>query len=599
MPSKKSSSKNPKKSNLMLSFLKFIVKYCIILAAWLSVAVFIAIGYYYQDLPSLKELDDKNNQKVVDILYSNDEKITTIGNSAKDEVTYDQIPKHLIEAVVATEDRRFFKHHGFDILGIARASYANFKAGKIVQGGSSITQQLVKLLYFDSDRTFKRKVQELFLAVKIEKIFSKEQILTLYLNRAYFGAGNYGITKASKYYFNKKVADLNVNQAALLAGLLKAPSKLAPTHNRKLAEERANEVLGNMVEAGYLPEQDFGNFGKKIKYQTDNLQRLYFADYIVENFDYYLPEDQRQNSSFVIETTLDYHIQSVTQTAVEKYFSKNQKKLKNSQIAVIVMGKDGAIKAMIGGKNYQKSQYNRAIYSKRQAGSVFKTFIYLEAFIEGYDTDDEIEDKAVNIGGWEPENYAKTYQGDVELKEAFAKSLNSVAVQLYQKIDREELVKLCRKMGLFAKINGDDATSALGTMQVSLLEMVNAFAVINNNGEGVLPYQITKISDDHGVIYQRQSSGIGLIIEEDALEKIKEVLREAVENGTGKKADIASNIYGKTGTTQDFKDAWFVGFNDDYTVGVWMGNDDNSPTNKISGGSAPAEIFAQIMSGIK
>lgn len=580
----------------MVKFIKYSLKFAAIIIPWFLVLGFIIFAYYYHDLPQIDELRAKSYKKSIEVLYSNGRKITTVGDTYDNQITYDQIPQYLVDAVVATEDRRFFKHYGFDAVGIARAFWSNHKAGHIVQGGSTITQQLVKLIYFDSSRTIKRKVQELLLAIKIERIFSKEEILTLYLNRAYFGAGNYGIASASKYYFNRDVSDLSLNQSAILAGLLKAPSKLSPTKNRELAEDRAQQVLENMIAAGYLKREDLKNLGKNFHYKTDKLQKLYFADYVVENFGYFLPTDEKKNKFFKITTTLDEKIQNIAEDVVDDYAVKYSKTLGNAQIAVLVMEKDGAIRGMIGGKNYQKGPFNRAVYAKRQPGSTFKTFIYLEAFIEGFNVDDLVEDKEITVGDWQPENYNNNYHGEVTLKESFAQSMNSVAVQLYETIDKNELITDIRKMGILSEINKDDPTTALGTMQLSLFELVNAFAVIANDGNGVIPYQIMQIDNYKGNLYERKSSGIGQVIDEYAIFKMKEILREVVATGTGKKANVANNIYGKTGTTQNYQDAWFIGSDDHYVIGVWVGNDNNKPTNHITGGSIPAEIFGAIAS---
>lgn len=582
-----------------MKLIKFFLKAFFIISPWLFVALIVAFAYFYRDLPSLEDLNVKSDKKVVEILYSNGNKITTLGDIYDNQVNFEQIPKHLIDAVIATEDRKFFSHHGFDLIGILRASYVNFRAKKAVQGGSTITQQLAKLLYFNSSKTFKRKVQELLLAIKLEKLFSKEQIITLYLNRAYFGAGNYGIASASKYYFNKKVSDLDLKQSAMLAGLLKAPSKLAPTNNKKLAEERANQVLNNMVNAGYLNEKNFSDMSQDIEYKTDNMQRLYFVDFVANNFEDYLPKDSRDGKFFSISTTLDEKIQNISENSVSEYFEKNKKKLKNSQVAVIVMEKDGAIRAMIGGLNYQKSQFNRATNSRRQPGSIFKTFVYLQALQEGMEVTDMMEDKPVKIGNWSPENHDKKYYGQVTLKEAFAKSLNTVAVQLFQKIDKDKMLDDVIKMGIYSKIDKNDPTTALGTMEASLLELVNSFAVIASDGAGVMSYEFSTIKDHEGnSLYERQSSGLGDVIDKDSILKLKELLRAAVEEGTAQKANINSQIFGKTGTSQNAKDAWFIGSNGNYVIGVWIGSDDNSPIKNISGGTIPAEIFAKIIKNI-
>lgn len=584
----------------MNKFIKIILKYFLIATPWIAVLGFIVFSYYYHDLPDSSKIQNVKSKKIIEILYENNAKITTIGDNYNDQVNYSQIPQNLINAVIATEDRSFFNHGGFDVGGVFRAFLKNVKSGRIVQGGSTITQQLAKILYFDSRKTIKRKIQELLLAIKLEKIFSKEQILTLYLNRAYFGSGNYGVASASKHYFNKNVWDLNLNQSAMLAGLLKAPSKLSPSNNRDLAEARASQVIVNMKNAGYLNDNpDIHKVSQKINYKTDKMQKLYFANYVAEKFSDFLSDYQNNQDYFIIKTTLDYDLQNIAEDVVDKYVDQYQGKIGKSQISLIIMDKNGAIKAMIGGKDYQKSQFNRAVNANRQIGSIFKTFIYLQAFSEGYKEDDIFEDQPIQIGSWAPNNYNNKYYGEVTLKEAFSKSLNSVAIQLFQNINQKEMIKRSRKMGIFTDIDKYDPTISLGTIQSNLLDLVKSFTVIANDGMAVIPHYIQEIRNkDHKILYQRYSSGLGYIIDQDIIHKLKNILRNVVENGTGRRANVHSGIYGKTGTTQNYQDAWFVGFDSNNIIGVWIGNDDNSPTNKITGGSLPAQIFADIIKSL-
>lgn len=585
----------------MLRFLGFLCKYAIIAAIWGGVLLAGVIFYYYHDLPNLEDMETANTKQVIEVCYSNGNKITTLGDLYANQITFNQIPGHLIDAVVATEDRKFFTHGGFDFFGIMRAAYVNYRADKIVQGGSTITQQLAKMMFLKPDRTIKRKVQELMLAWQLEQNFNKEQILTLYLNRAYFGSGNYGIASASRYYFSKVVSKLNLNESAMLAGLLKAPSKLSPNNNHRLAEKRATQVLENMVDAGYLNENNIDEIKKPIVYKDDKLQRLYFSDYIASQFpDYISNPDQANKNRFSIVTTLDEKLQKIVENEANDFVKNNDKKLDKSEVAIILMGQDGAILAMTGGKDYQKSQFNRAIYAKRQAGSAFKLFVYLTAIQNGFKPDDKMEDKKVSLGGWSPENYEKKYYGQVTLKQAFAKSLNSVAVQLTAKLDKKLIIKNALKMGIVSEVDNQDATLALGTAQVSLLELVNSYGAIASNGLAIMPYAVEKISgasENKGgkVLYQKHTNEPYRIIEEKDVEAMKEMLREVVESGTGKAANVAKNIYGKTGTSQNYRDAWFIGFDDKYVLGVWIGNDDNKPTNKITGGTLPAQLFGQII----
>ncbi len=579
--------------------MKFILKWGFIFSIWIATFGALALLYYIHDLPSLSELEKEKNRQVIEIDYSSDEPITKFGGIYGSEIDFYELPSNLINAVVATEDRRFFSHPGVDVFGILRAFYANQEAGHIVQGGSTITQQLAKLLFLTPDRNFKRKIQEVLLALQLEHNFTKEQILTCYLNRAYFGAGNYGVGNAAKYYFGKNVARINLNEAAMLAGLLKAPTKYSPKNNMELAQARADEVLENMAEAGYLTTKNLAEVTQDVAYKVEKSQRLYFADLVREQYADFISKENLEDKKIVVTTTLDQMIQETLENVENEFVAQNSDKLGKSEIAVVIMKKDGAVLAMSGGKDYQQSQFNRATSAKRQAGSSFKTFVYLTAFENGADVDDEMEDKKINVGVWLPENYNNHYLGQVTLKRAFAESLNSVAVQLAHKQEKGAIAQTAQRLGIISKVEKNDLTIALGTTEVSLFELTSAYATIANDGEAVIPYFIVSIKNgEEQSLYERESSGIGKVISEKAQEKIKEVLRAAVESGTGKNANVGRNIYGKTGTSQNYRDAWFIGFNDDFVVGIWIGNDDNTPTNKITGGSLPAQLFAEIVKKI-
>ncbi|MBL6664503.1 MAG: PBP1A family penicillin-binding protein [Rickettsiales bacterium] len=551
------------------------------------------------DLNSLKKVDGS----LIQINYSNNRVITSDSGIYDTDVSYYDFPRNLVNAVVAIEDRKFFEHNGVDIFGILRAFYVNYKKGKIAQGGSTITQQLAKLMFLTPQRSIKRKIEELLLAIQLERKFSKEEIITFYLNKAYFGAGNYGVKNAAKGYFDKEVSDLNLNECAILAGLLKAPSKLSPKNNKKLAEIRANVVLKAMIEEGYVDENHIEQIDDDANYKIDHLQRLYFVDYVKKHYQEFLSQNDEKEQIIKITTTMDYELQERLENITDRFVVKNKADLKKSQLAVMVMSFDGAILAMTGGRDYQHSQFNRAADAKRQTGSVFKTIVYLAAFEKGAKIDDIMEDKEVTYGDWLPQNYKGKYFGDVTLKEAFAKSLNSVAINLGKKIGGEEIKKMARKLGVFSDIQTNDLTIMLGSSELSLLEVVSVYASIANDGSPVIPYFINEISDGRGnMMYERYSSGLPRVVSEQSLLNIKELLREVVVNGTGKVVNRIENnhsklIYGKTGTSQKYRDAWFVGFDKDYVVGVWIGNDDNSPTKNISGGSLPAQLFGEIMSG--
>lgn len=576
--------------------IKFILKLAIISFIALLIAILGIFFYYCQDLPNIDELDKDAGQQVIEVNYFNDNRIANYGDVYHDEARFYELPQHLINAVIATEDRKFFTHPGIDLTAIIRAYYVNHRAHRIVQGGSTITQQLAKLLFLKPERTMKRKIQEVILAFQLEKRLTKEQIFVTYLNRAYFGAGNYGIASAARFYFNKEVSMLNLNESALLAGLLKAPSKLSPTNNPKWAQERTSVVLRNMINTGFLTKKNLKEINENIYYETNHMQKMYFADFVNEQFRDFLDKKDVDKKLIKITSTLNERLQNNLDAQINQFVEKNSKKLGKSQISVIVMSKTGAILALAGGRDYQKSQYNRAIYAKRQAGSIFKTFVYLTAFENGFELDDLFEDKKINVGAWLPDNYENKYYGQVTLKESFAKSLNSVSIQLAQKNDAQKIIETAKKLGINSQINKNDLTITLGTTEVTLLEMTAAYAGIANDGKPVFPYAIAQIQDKDGnILFNHESSGFDAVISNSAIAKMKEALRAVVEDGTGRKANVDSDIYGKTGTSQNYRDAWFVGFSDRYVIGVWIGNDDNSATNKITGGSLPAELFGAIV----
>jgi len=548
------------------------------------------IFWYLAHLPKLEELEQKNSTQIAYLLYNNSQYLANRGDLYRSSIEYYELPPHLIQAVVAIEDRRFFQHFGIDILSIIRAYFANYRAQKIVQGGSTITQQLAKLLFLKPEKTWHRKIQEAMLAIQLERKFSKEQILTFYLNKAYFGSGNYGIGNAARYYFRRDVSRLTLHQSALLAGLLKAPSKISPKNNPQLAKERAGIVLQAMRDAGFINNSDSQEL---IRIADDSDHYLYFADYA------YTQASDYKDRSLHIRTTLDYSLQTKLQQVIDSYVKKFNDK---QQIAMVVMGYDGAIKAMSGGVNYWHSQFNRAVASKRQVGSAFKTFIYLTAFANGYNLDSKFSDKKISYGNWLPDNFNNKYLGDIDLLTAFAKSSNSVAIQLAKELGATKIINTARKCGIVSDIADNDLTIALGSSSLSLLELVGAYASIANAGNFVLPFAISEIRDDkQQILYSRKPLELPKIFTADVADKMLTALRQVVVDGTGKNADIDEHIFGKTGTSQNHKDAWFIGFDrkTKLIVGVWLGYDDNrliqQTAQKITGGDLPAKIFRSFI----
>ena len=580
----------------MRKIFKILLKFLIIIVIWSAIVLSFFLFYKYHNLPNISDINLNKNDKIIQINYSDNSKIRVIGDLYANQVSFDQFPKYLIEALIATEDRSFFSHYGFDLKGILRAFLVNYRAGTIKQGGSTITQQLARILFLNNEKTYHRKINEILLAYKLEQAFSKEEILTLYLNHVYFGSGNYGINDAAKFYFNKNVSDLNLNESAILVGILKAPSKLAPDKNPELAERRSDIVLQNMIHNGNMGLDYIKYFDDSIGYKKDDLQELYFVDFIASQYKNFLSDQQNISGFFEINSSLDKNLQEITENEIDRIYRKYPKRLKDSQISVITMSYDGQILSMIGGKNYHESQFNRAVNAKRQIGSIAKIFIYLTAFQQGFSLLDLFEDKKIIISNWSPKNYNNQYYGDVTLQEAFSKSLNSVAVQLARELKIDDIISNMRKMNIKSKIN-KDLTIALGTSELSLLELATAFVIIANGGYQIQPSFIRNIISASGeILYYNNKEEPIKIYQNREIAMIKEALRSVITDGTAKRANISQDIYGKTGTSQDFRDAYFVGFNSDYIIAIWIGNDNNKSTNKITGGMLPAILFKELIS---
>jgi penicillin-binding protein 1A len=580
-----------------LSFKLYLIIFILLFPLAIS---FSYIAYNYAQLPDVASIRNKNFQSLIHIKDNKGELIRIIGNQDSNYIIYDDLPIHLINAVIAIEDRRFFSHSGVDFLAIVRASLKNIKSVRYAEGASTITQQLAKLYFLSSDKTLKRKFTEIILAIKLEQYFSKEEILELYLNKAYFGSGNYGINSASQDYFAKKINELNLHEAALLAGLLKAPSKFSPKINPQLSEDRTNIVLSAMIEAGYITEEDYiisqyqdnafdtqFSQGDYDKYYTDYALKLAAEQIKI------LPFDVKLHTSF------DSRINKIVDKIISNYYKKNNHLLGDTQISLVIMQNNGAILSMVGGKSYKNSQYNRAIYAKRQPGSSFKIFPYLVALEKGYKPDYRIIDEEIEIEGWIPKNYDEVYRGEITLREAFVRSVNSVAAKLTYELGTDNVIDMAYKVGISSDIPNLPSI-ALGSNEVNLLEMVKSYAVIANGGYAVEPYIITKISDDFdNIFYEYEDNHNQKILKNKTIAEISNLLNGVIIWGTGKNSFIEDiDLWGKTGTSQNYRDAWFIGFSRDFTLGIWIGNDNNKPLNNITGGGFPALIFRDIMQEI-
>jgi len=522
------------------------------------------------------------------------------GIRSDNSVELNQLPDYLIKATLATEDRRFYEHLGIDPLGILRAAISNAQANSVVEGGSSITQQLAKTLFLSSERTFERKIKEAFLSLWLEAHFSKDEILKLYFDRAYMGGGNFGVVAAADYYFNKKVQDLTLAEAAMMAGLFKAPSRYAPHIDLAAARGRANDVLLNMVEAGFLTA---GQITAAQRFPAIHIERHneinspnYFLDWAFQEVKKTIAD--RKEIGFIVRTTFDPILQNFAKKAVDSVIRENGERYGVNQAAIVVTDTKGAVRAMVGGLDYGKSQYNRATASTRQPGSSFKVFVYATAFETGkYSPKTLISDRPVCIGNWCPQNYNRSYRGQVTLLNAFTRSINTVPVRLSIHTGRQAIADMAHKMGI---TNDFPVTRslALGVASVSVLDMTSSYAVLANSGLKTPAFAISRITTlTNEVVYDaRQKPPAKRILSEETAKNMNMMMRNVVVSGTGRRAQVEGvPAAGKTGTTSSYRDAWFAGFTGNYVAAVWMGNDNYLPTKRLTGGSLPAMIWQKFM----
>ncbi len=573
------------------------IKWGIILAVWGSIALVGGVAYFASQLPSSTDWSVLPKRPPnIKILANDGTLIANRGDTGGEFVRIDELPAYLPQAVVAIEDRRFYSHFGVDPLGLARAAYVNARAGTVVQGGSTLTQQLAKNLFLKPERTFKRKLQEAMMAVWLEMKYSKSQILEAYLNRVYLGAGAYGVDAASRRYFGKSARDISLKEAAILAALLKAPSRYAPTSDPKAANDRADLVLAAMQEEGFITAaQQKQAAAVTIAPQSAGAGggALYVADWVAD----LVPDVVGAlDQDVIVETTVDEHLQDAAGRAISETLDKSGTKFGVSQGALVAVDGTGAVRAMVGGRDYQKSQFNRAVEAKRQPGSAFKPFVYLTALEFGLVPETVRVDQPIRIGKWEPKNYEKTYRGPVTLQTALALSINTVAVELANEVGPAGVVATAHRLGIKSDLQPNPSI-ALGTSEVNLLELTDAYAPFANGGYAVPPYVITAVkSVDGKVLYQRPKTEAVQVIDPTNVGMMNTMLSDTLSRGTGRKAAIAGwPAAGKTGTTNDSRDAWFVGYTANLTAGVWLGNDDYKPTKRMTGGSLPAEIWNRFM----
>jgi penicillin-binding protein 1A len=567
-----------------------------VLGLWAGIAVVGVVVWVGAHLPPIQSLEIPKRPPTIEITGVDGSVLATRGEMAGVNVALKDLPPYLPKAFIAIEDRRFYSHYGVDPLGILRAAVTNVLHRGVSQGGSTLTQQLAKNLFLTQERTLQRKLQEAELAFWLERKHSKAEILELYLNRVYFGSGAYGVEAAAQRYFGKSAKNVTIAEAAMLAGLVKSPSRLAPNRNPEGAEQRAKIVLTAMADAKFITD---AQAQASIGHPSYNVKAVgagtvnYVADWIGEVLDDLIGQIEQ---NIVVETSIDPKLQAVAEAAIIDELAAKSIKFNVSQGALVAMTPDGAVRAMVGGRNYAESQYNRAVTAKRQPGSAFKPFVYLTAIEAGLTPETIRQDAPLDVKGWKPENYSHEYFGAVTLTQALAMSLNTVAVRVGLEVGAKNVVRTAHRLGISSKLEAN-ASIALGTSEVSLTELVGAYAPFANGGLGVSPHVVNKIRTSDGkVIYTRPTDQLGQVIEPRNVAMMNTMMQETLLSGTAHKAELPGWMAaGKTGTSQDFRDAWFIGYTANLVTGVWLGNDDNSPTKKATGGGLPVEVWTRFM----
>jgi penicillin-binding protein 1A len=546
------------------------------------------------DFDAARDLREGASSPAITLLDDEGFVMAHLGDGQGAYVTLREMSPWLPAAAVAIEDHRFYQHVGIDPIGIARAFFKNVLAFGIVEGGSTITQQLAKLAFVGPERSLTRKIREAVYALSLEQRLSKDQILEAYLNKVYLGGGAYGVDAAARRYFNKTAASLSLAESAMLAGLIKAPSRFAPTRKLVRAQARAEVVLERMVDHGMI---DDGRAASAIgepavlasSARSDG--NGYFIDWVEAESHLYASARQPK---LTVQTTLDQALQREAEAAADAVFQRHAGKVGASQLALVAMTPDGRIKAMIGGRHYKESQFNRAIQAERQPGSAFKLFLYLAALDEAIQPDDRISAQPINVDGWRPRNADDAYPRRVSIAHAFTHSVNTAAVRLAEHIGREKVFQKARQLGITTKLHGH-ASLALGSGEVTLLELTAAYASVANGGSMVWPEGIVSIAGGDRQTLYRRSVIDERVLSDDVVAAMTGMLEDTLIEGTGWRAQLPGFVAGKTGTSSDYRDAWFVGFTEDLVVGVWVGNDDGAPMERVSGGGLPAMIFKNFI----
>jgi penicillin-binding protein 1A len=570
------------------SWLRGILKWSILLTIWGALAATVMVLWFARDLPRPESALDAVRRPSLTLQDRTGQIFATFGDVVGESLRLPDMPASLPAALVSVEDRRFWHHPGVDPIGIARALFVNVTHGRLIQGGSTLTQQVAKTLFLTNARTMRRKVQELLLTLWLEHSFSKREILEIYLNRVYLGSGAWGVDAASRMYFGIPARNDNLWQSAMLAGLPRAPSRINPRTNPTGAIARTKEVLAAMVETGAITEAQQRAAEASIALPPNStIAQGWFADWVAEQATTLLPP----NADATLRTTLDHGIQKTAETALAAILDGPGVAAGVTQGAVVVLDPaSGAIRAMVGGRDYRSSPYNRAVLARRQPGSAFKPFVWLTALENGIRPDDRVEDAPIRVGNWSPSNFERRFLGDVSVEDALAESINTVSVRLMlQNGGPRTIAATAARLGIGDKLP-NDASLALGTGEVGLLELTGAYATFFNGGRRVTPYAIETAA--HPAPEK--------VIDPDLAAMMARMMTAVVSRGTGKAAAVPGRaVAGKTGTTSDFRDAWFVGWVDGTMIGVWLGNDDNHPMKNVQGGGLPAKLFHEIAATLR
>lgn len=586
-------AKKPRRG--MFGIVGRLVYWCFVLAIWGGIAAAGIVVYYGAKMPSATTWAIPDRSPNIKIVGVDGKLIANRGMTGGEAVGLHQMSPYIPQAVIAIEDKRFYSHFGFDPIGLARAVSTRFLHGRFTQGGSTLTQQLAKNLFLKPDRTLERKVQEVLLAIWLEQKHTKDQILEMYLNRVFFGSGSYGVEAASRRYFGKSSRDVTLAEAALLAGLLKAPSRLSPARDPKAAGDRAQLVLAAMRDQDMIGQKELTTAMSAPATRAASFwtgSENYVADRVMAELPDLIGEVR---SDIIVDTTVDLTLQELAEKSIRRLIDENGQKLNVSQGALVSIDNSGAVRAMVGGYDYSTSQFDRASEARRQPGSAFKPFVYMAALEQGRTPDSMRNDAPIKIGKWTPENYNGKYYGRVTLKTALAKSLNSVAAQLAMEVGPNAVVEAAHRMGIESDLQPNVSIS-LGTSEVTPLELTAAYVPFANGGYRPDVHIIRRVTTTDGkVLYESTAGGGPRVISPEVVGMMNAMMTGAVEEGTAKKAAFAWPAAGKTGTSQNSRDAWFVGFTANLTTGVWFGNDDGKPMKKVTGGALPALAWHEFM----